>query len=57
MIFKNNTIQLQTRDNVNNYLRLINYEDGIYKLCTQYPIQQIYKTNGEILEIYNPSDL
>ena len=49
--FKNNTIQLQTRDNVNNYLRLINYEDGIYKLCTQYPIQQIYKTNGEILMI------
>jgi len=48
---------LQTRDDVCNYLRLINeYSEehqwnSVYKLCTQYPIQQIYKNEGEIYMI------
>jgi len=52
--FNNMMLTLQTRDDVNNYLRLI-YEyseehqwNNVYKLCTQYPIQQIYKNEGEI---------
>ena len=52
--FKNILVNLQTRDDINNYLRLLS-EFGeqvdwnhVYKLCTKSPIQQIYKNEGEI---------
>ena len=54
--FSNKTIDLYTRENINNYLRLVgSNEDGdIYKLCVQLDIQQLYKNNGEITVI-NPT--
>ena len=64
MIFKNETVKLSTHQMVNNYLRC--YEDfgktiyqGIevlekgYELCSEYPIQSIAHTDGEISMI-NP---
>ena len=55
-IFKNNTISLYTRDNINNYLRLVNKnEDGeVYKLCVCLDIQQLYKHGNEI-SVINPT--
>ena len=54
--FENNTISLYTRDNINNYLRLINKnEDGeVYKLCVCLDIQQLYKHGNEI-SVINPT--
>lgn len=55
--FKNIMLPLHTRDSIDNYLRLISeYSESynwnnIYKLCTQYPVQQIYKNEGEIYMI------
>ena len=51
--FKNITIDLYTRDNVNNYLRLAEENDHrlIYKLCVPYHVQKLYKTDGEITMI------
>lgn len=48
--FQNITYDLQTRDDVNNYLRLIKVENesAVYKLCCQYDIQKLYKNDGEI---------
>lgn len=53
--FSNNIINLETRDNINNYLRLVDKDDQyiVYKLCTPYRIQQTYHSNGEISMI-NP---
>ena len=44
--FKNEVINLNTRENINNYLRKI--DDNIYKVCSSYGIQQIGHSNGEI---------
>lgn len=54
--FLNKTISLYTRDNINNYLRLINETEEIasYLLCTPMKIQNIYHSNGEIVMI-NPT--
>lgn len=51
--FTNEVRDLVTRENVSNYLRLVgfNYDDGVYKLCTQYDIQQVYKNEGETLMV------
>lgn len=51
--FQNITIDLQTRDDVNNYLRLIDVNDNYYtyKLCSKYDIQQIYRSGGKIYMI------
>lgn len=48
--FQNIIYNIQTRDSVNNYLRLVNRIDNtdVYKLCTQYPVKEIYKNEGEI---------
>lgn len=48
--FSNETDELQTRDNVCNYLRMVKLDEGVpvYKLCTDYDIQQIYKNDGNI---------
>ena len=53
--FKNITEQLYTRENVDNYLRLIKTtnEYDIYKLCTSYNIQSLYKSSSEI-SVINP---
>ena len=64
MIFENDTIQLNTHQMVNNYLRCYadfgtvlgpNYEkrEKGYELCSEYPIQSIAHTDGEISMI-NP---
>lgn len=48
--FENITVNLNTRDNTENYLRVI-YNDGNiikYKLCSPYNILQIHRSNGEI---------
>ena len=44
--FQNIIVDLNTRENVNNYLRQIS--DDCYKVCTPYGIQQIGHLNGEI---------
>lgn len=55
--FKNILVNLQTRDSIDNYLRLVGEFNensnwmNIYKLCTKYPINQIYKNDGEIYMI------
>ena len=53
--FANITYNLSTYENINNYIRLIGSDDeyNIYKLCGEYPINEVYKSNGEIIEI-NP---
>lgn len=60
--FRNITIDLYNRDNVNNYLRLIDITKetqeensyNIYKLCSPLKIQQLYKNVDEITVI-NPT--
>jgi len=53
--FQNKTIELYTRDNIDNYLRLVevNNEKGynIYKLCLPYKIQKLYRNEGKITMI------
>ena len=53
IIFKNNTIDLYTRDNIDNYLRLVNEtsEYYFYMLCLPYSIQKLYKDSGKITMI------
>ena len=53
IIFKNDTIDLYTRDNIDNYLRLINETDEyyFYMLCLPYSIQKLYKDSGKITMI------
>ena len=50
--FKNKTVSLLTRDNIDNYLRLI--ADNTYVLCTSLPIQNVYHTDGKI-SVINPT--
>ena len=54
--FNNDCVELETRDDVHNYLRLVfETEDAqTYKLCTHFDIPQIAKDNGEITMI-NPT--
>lgn len=51
--FNNEIIELQTRDETDNYLRLVdcNEEISVYKLCTPLNIQQTYHNDGEITMI------
>ena len=53
IIFKNKTIELYTRDNINNYLRLVesNEHRDIYQLCLPYKIQKLYRNEGKITMI------
>jgi len=48
--FSNITVDLNTRDDVNNYLRLIYRDNDItkYKLCSPYSVVKIFKSNGDI---------
>lgn len=51
--FKNITIDLNTRDNINNYLRLIEEDEDnkVYKLCAPMKLQKVYHNFGEITMI------
>ena len=51
--FFNITKSLYTRDDINNYLRLVytTEDKNIYKLCTKYDIQELYKSDGKIYMI------
>lgn len=53
IIFKNLTIDLYTRDNIDNYLRLVEDDDNytIYQLCLLYKIQKLYRNEGNITMI------
>ena len=53
VIFKNITIDLYTRDNIDNYLRLVeeNEHRFIYQLCLPYKIQKLYRNEGRITMI------
>ena len=53
IIFQNKTIDLYTRDNTDNYLRIVEDTDRhmIFQLCTPYKIQKLYRNNGEITMI------
>ena len=53
--FQNKTVSLQTRDNVNNYLRLIDVNNEVhkYKLCVPLYIQKIYK-NEDAIKVIDP---
>ena len=53
IVFKNLTIDLYTRDNIDNYLRLAEENDyrKIYELCTPYKIQKLYRNDGKITMI------
>lgn len=53
--FSNQIEELYTRDNVDNYLRLVNKTDGknVYKLCAPLGMQQIYGS-GESYTAINP---
>ena len=53
--FKNKTLSLYTRDNINNYLRLykIAEDHAEWKLCVPYYIQKIYK-NEDIIKLIDP---
>lgn len=54
--FQNKTVQLGTRDEIQNYLRLINSTDDIdtYLLCSPYNIQNVYHDDYGIFMI-NPT--
>ena len=51
--FENVTYDLVTRENVNNYLRLIDITENqnIYRLCSQYDVQKLYRSDGSIYMI------
>lgn len=51
--FSNITRTLSTRDDINNYLRLVDRTPtwNVYKLCCKYDIQQMYKNDGQIYMI------
>ena len=53
--FRNKTLSLYTRDNINNYLRLcyVNDDHAEWKLCCPYYIQKIYK-NEDIIKLVDP---
>ena len=53
IIFKNTTIDLYTRDNIDNYLRLVEVNEHryIYQLCLPYKIQKLYRNEGKITMI------
>ena len=53
--FKNKTLSLFTRDNINNYLRLYNVHEDYaeWKLCVPYNIQKIYK-NEDLIKLVDP---
>ena len=53
VVFKNLTIDLYTRDNIDNYLRLVEENDyrKIYELCSPYKIQKLYRNDGKITMI------
>ena len=53
IIFKNETIDLYTRDYIDNYLRLVESNDkrDIYQLCLPYKIQKLYRNDGRITMI------
>lgn len=55
--FSNKTINLCTRDNSNNYLRLIDEDEdyATYVLCTPYNIQNIYHNDDGDIAIINPT--
>ena len=44
--FNNEIVELNTRENINNYLRKI--DNNIYKVCSPFGIQQIGHKDGEI---------
>lgn len=48
--FHNITVDLNTRDSVDNYLRLVKHTDetDTYKLCAPFKVQQLYHNEGEI---------
>ena len=48
--FENFTYDLVTRENVNNYLRLIseNESESVFRLCSQYDVQKLYRSDGSI---------
>ena len=53
VVFKNLTIDLYTRDNIDNYLRLVEENDyrKIYELCSPYKMQKLYRNDGKITMI------
>ena len=53
IIFENHTIDLYTRDNIDNYIRLVEIStyNYIYQLCIPYKIQKLYKSDGKITMI------
>lgn len=54
--FKNETISLITRDDIQNYLRKV-YENSDYEryvLCTPYDVQNVYHNDGNI-SVINPT--
>ena len=55
--FSNQTITLNTRENINNYLRITSFDseknEYICKLCTPYHIQKIYQENS-IISVIDP---
>ena len=53
--FSNITTNLYTRDNIDNYLRLINKDNNkrVWKLCAPFNIQKIYKDN-ELIKTIDP---
>lgn len=48
--FENFTYDLVTRENVNNYLRLISEteSESVFRLCSQYDVQKLYRSDGSI---------
>ena len=54
--FENTVIPLQTRDNTDNFLRLIDTSEdtNVYLLCTHFDIQNVYHNDGKITMI-NPT--
>ena len=48
--FLNDTVDLQTRDNINNYMRYRYTEDGekCYKLCFEFSTVRVSRSDGEI---------
>lgn len=48
--FKNFTISLNTREHIDNYLRLVkqNENELVYKLCSPHPVKQVYQDNSII---------
>ena len=54
-IFKNEIIQLNSHDYSNNFLRLVDESEGIYRVCPEYDMMRVSHAEDNSLAMIDPS--